>query len=199
MLETFIGEKQVDEDSLACPECGKPISFDIIQANISRKELRKYERFMLDAWRPVEGEDIYYQCRGIDCQYKVLLENTIGKFECPMCHHVACPKCYEVPHVGITCEKHKEWKDANEQGDDELERIAREQGWKKCPHCSAWCEKVQGCKFMTCGSGECKKKKYFCYICGVALTVMYMQQADHYTHFFKKPFGEQCKTTHPNG
>ena len=37
--------------------------------------------------------------------------------------------------------------------------------FKKCPSCEAPTFKFDGCNFMTCSSGKCQGKTYFCYLC----------------------------------
>jgi hypothetical protein len=49
-------------------------------------------------------------------------------------------------------------------------------------------EKNEGCNFITCSSQSCKKLKYFCYLCGVAL-----ERGDSSAHFKNRDsFNKEC-------
>lgn len=171
MLELSIREKRVDNESICCPHCQAVIDHNILKAVISPEEWLRYERFMLDDWKPEDEDDIDFKCPGLDCTYRVLVDKELDKVQCPKCAFTACPLCALEFHEGLTCEVYKQWKEENEVGEQRLDDVAEAQGWKKCPHCGAWCEKTEGCMFMTCESARCKGKNNFCYICGSALTV----------------------------
>jgi hypothetical protein len=55
---------------------------------------------------------------------------------------------------------------------------------KKCPHCSEFIEKINGCNFITCNC-DCR----FCFICLKILTA-----EDHYSHYKNSdPWTNGCK------
>ncbi len=51
-----------------------------------------------------------------------------------------------------------------------LEKLISDKHWKKCPECGSIIEKTDYCNFIICSSILCRKKTYFCYICGSKLT-----------------------------
>ena len=56
-----------------------------------------------------------------------------------------------------------------------------------CPHCKSLYIFDGGCKFITCESAYCKKKKYFCHLCGNRL-----QPSEKISHFPKGIYGNSC-------
>mmetsp|Transcript_11680 Transcript_11680/g.11598 ORF Transcript_11680/g.11598 Transcript_11680/m.11598 type:complete len:121 (+) Transcript_11680:209-571(+) len=108
-------------------------------------------------------------------------------FACPNCPNKFCPHCSDDVHEGTTCEQYKQWKIDNNEGEQRFQDYMKAQKFKNCPHCGVPCERFSGCKFMTCNSQECKKQKFFCYLCGTKL-----EHSQHWTHFFNSPFGEHC-------
>merc|ERR1719386_550802 len=66
--------------------------------------------------------------------------------------------------------------------------MAAEQ-WRRCPACSAPSERESGCNFMQCRSEICRKRTYWCYVCGLQL-----KKEDHYSHYPRGPYEDECHT-----
>lgn len=132
-------------------------------------------------------------CERCDFQEIYILENgIIGQlkvFDCPKCHNTFCPHCFEKPHENLSCEDYLKWKTENDNADKAFNEFLQKNAFRACPHCGANCEKVAGCNYMTCGSAECKRKKCFCYLCGIALV-----ENQHFSHFLNNPYGPNCET-----
>jgi len=58
--------------------------------------------------------------------------------------------------------KFEEWKAMNARSAELFEQTIRNNGWKKCPNCSAVIDRTEGCDHMTCKVCKCA----FCYVCG---------------------------------
>ena len=89
----------------------------------------------------------------------------------------------------MTCEDF-----ASTKSDEEWDKFAEGEGYKKCPECKSTVFKHDGCNFITCSSAKCKMKTYFCYVCGDKLT-----KKDHYDHYKQGgPFKNTCNTVVAN-
>ncbi|KAJ3043654.1 E3 ubiquitin-protein ligase rnf14 [Rhizophlyctis rosea] len=100
---------------------------------------------------------------------------------CPYCSHEWCLAC-DAPdtHPNFTCTDYQKYIQDHSAADLEFETTVRQNKWKKCPSCSAVCEKIDGCNKMICKI--CSTT--FCYVCGVAI-----KKRNPYKHFSKKKSG----------
>ncbi|OMJ82568.1 hypothetical protein SteCoe_16673 [Stentor coeruleus] len=104
-----------------------------------------------------------------------------------------CPKCRDIPHIGLTCEiykkKKEEEKAAKDKADeDEFIEAAKKFGYKTCPHCKSMCERISGCNFIKCYSKICAGNNNFCMLCEKAIT-----DAQHCSHYKAQgPYGKIC-------
>ncbi|KAK6818897.1 hypothetical protein PG987_016350 [Apiospora arundinis] len=77
-------------------------------------------------------------------------DRTSGAGLCRDCNVKTCVTCGDSEHDG----------DCNI--DEAFQHLASVEGWKKCPHCEAMVEKIEGCNHMECHCGT-----GFCYKCGL--------------------------------
>eukprot|EP00928_Gymnodinium_smaydae_P056164 TRINITY_DN39593_c0_g1_i1.p1 TRINITY_DN39593_c0_g1~~TRINITY_DN39593_c0_g1_i1.p1 ORF type:complete len:285 (-),score=25.57 TRINITY_DN39593_c0_g1_i1:367-1167(-) len=81
-------------------------------------------------------------------------------------------------------QKRQEEKDAERMFE---EFLAREQ-LKRCPVCKAPSERKEGsCNFLQCRSDICRKRTYWCFLCGDRKTL-----EEHYSHYPKGPYVDVC-------
>lgn len=79
---------------------------------------------------------------------------------CPLCEKETCVQCKVEWHTGKSCQQYR----SEQEADDELLKLARQQKWKSCPRCGNMIERRLGdCNFVRCRCG-CG----FCHKCGVA-------------------------------
>jgi hypothetical protein len=126
------------------------------------------------------------RCPNERCSYAFQWNPDAGAvaFACLSCKEQYCLNCDVAGgagHVGpghapLSCEQQvekqrtdaeakrlfDEWKEQNAQADALFEKMVRDNGWKKCPHCSVAVERNGGCDHMTCRVCRCS----FCYLCG---------------------------------
>lgn len=183
-LKSYIMEGKIDPDELICFKCRNPINYEIIKHHVSEQCLIVLDKFLLRRVKFEESDAIDFRCRGVDCEFREVLPLDLDEYTCQVCNTSCCPKCYSPIHRPKTCEEYK--RDNDE--DAMINEYALNAGLMKCPHCGIISERYQGCAFMTCQSQQCRSQKYFCYICGCVL-----QTSEHYTHFFDKPFGIECR------
>lgn len=81
--------------------------------------------------------------------------------------------------------KPNEKKPKKVENDNYLENLKKDS--KPCPKCKNFVYRDSGCNFIKCRWPGCKDS-YFCYLCGIALTVHH-----HYSHYKTSgPFGKTC-------
>ncbi|KAH0341247.1 hypothetical protein KCU81_g6419, partial [Aureobasidium melanogenum] len=81
-----------------------------------------------------------------------------GILRCGKCGNLTCDVCKDHAHPGVC--KEERGRDVHKL-DADLERLAAEEGWQRCPSCSRMVVLSEGCNHITC---RCKHE--FCYICG---------------------------------
>ncbi|KZP14859.1 hypothetical protein FIBSPDRAFT_959303 [Athelia psychrophila] len=105
-------------------------------------------------------QDFKY-CTTPDCRqvYRCTTSDTASIIHCPSCLSSVCSACHEEGHEGMTCAERKQNNDPEEQErlNDEL---ATQSGFKKCPQCTVWIEKTEGCNHMSCKCGA-----HICWVC----------------------------------
>lgn len=86
---------------------------------------------------------------------------VVTNAECPHCFRWFCVKCKVPWHTDFTCEQFQAL--GADSGSDDLMvmRMAKAQKWQRCPACSYYVEKTEGCLFVKCRCGTS-----FCYTCG---------------------------------
>jgi hypothetical protein len=185
-LEYLITHNQVTPDKFVCAEvgCGKEIDPYFAFGHLSDNQglIEKFTTFKL---RVMEGGEASTECPGIpgvNCQQIYFYDIATVGIVCQVCSAFFCPKCKDRPHSGRTCDEFREWKAANDVNEQEYEALMKREGCMRCPVCKNMGFKYQGCQFIYCA---CKAN--YCYLCGTQLT-----EADHYTHFKNKPFGNEC-------
>ncbi|KAJ7168243.1 hypothetical protein C8R43DRAFT_917120 [Mycena crocata] len=99
-------------------------------------------------------------CRTADCT-QVYRSSTAGTaMTCPSCFLSICSSCDEEAHVGMSCADSRLQNDPGEQ-ERRNEEWAVANGVKRCPTCSVWIEKIEGCNHMHCKLCD----SHICWIC----------------------------------
>jgi len=179
-------EKTVAEDELICPmpKCGTQITVPQTQgATYDTPLWNKFLQFRMNIWVPKTGDGFIVTCPTVGCE-KFVVDRHREEVECPHCSKRFCSKCGKDPHQGSSCAEH-----ADSEADQRFEQMMVEQGWKPCPVCGMPTERDSGCNFMQCRSGTCRKRTYWCYICGLQ-----MGKENHYKHYPQGPYDNDCNT-----
>ncbi|KAJ3677206.1 hypothetical protein LUZ60_002930 [Juncus effusus] len=146
LCEALIGSKK-----FYCPheECSALLIDERNQCNIETQVNRKSRFFMdLSCFCPVKKS-------------KEIPEITMS--QCPHCYRLFCAHCKVPWHEGLSCEEYKDEKSRDDYLN--LQRLATERKWKRCPHCSFYIEKTTGCRKISCRCGNA-----FCYVCGSTMS-----------------------------
>ena len=135
-------------------------------------------------------EEVFLQC--MKCDFCEILEKGeffehLTTYSCPNCKFEFCPHCTQRSHPQRSCAEFKDWLANDEEQEKLFDEFMKGEKYQKCPHCKSNCSKIDGCQYITCQSRVCKGSKAFCYLCGTSLT-----EAEHFSHFFQKPFGDEC-------
>ena len=104
-------------------------------------------------WNIPPGERVY--CHRPECGAWVKPDHIDPKVREGRCHlgHWTCTMCRGARHPNQTCTQDPELLSLN--------RLAEEQGWKRCGRCNFLVEHKEACRHMTCRCGY-----QFCYVCG---------------------------------
>ncbi|GAU44180.1 hypothetical protein TSUD_87400 [Trifolium subterraneum] len=71
--------------------------------------------------------------------------------ECPHCHRLFCAQCKVSWHAGVDCRVFQSLKDGKRGREDLMAmELAKNKKWKRCPKCSFYVEKREGCTRITC-------------------------------------------------
>merc|ERR1712232_1451380 len=146
----------------------------------------KFLEFRMNLWKPAGDQEIILSCPTPDCG-KFLVARGVKTAVCPVCKKAFCASCGEDVHDGSTCEEYRRWKDQNTNVDAHFEQLILEQGRKRCPVCRAPSERESGCNFMQCRSEICRKRTYWCFVCGKS-----MPKEEHYAHYPRGPYEDEC-------
>ncbi|KEH30145.1 probable E3 ubiquitin-protein ligase RNF144A-A [Medicago truncatula] len=89
-------------------------------------------------------------------------EEVVTVSECPHCNRLFCAQCKVSWHSGVDCREFQSLEDG-ERGRKDLMamELAKNKRWKRCPKCSFYVEKIEGCTRISCRCGN-----QFCYGCG---------------------------------
>ena len=200
-IEEFFKTKINDGDieNILCPgsDCDSVIPTALIRSVVDDETFQRYDVLLLRKSLASLGELCY--CPRISCQYPVLYEEGASHATCPSCSLTFCILCRRTYHGVSPCrfkfdeiEKLREkylkadhtkrmelekryGKPAIKEAIDEYDsNVFLKENCTPCPHCSAWCQKTEGCNKMTCT----KCKNYFCWLCGKILG-----KTNPYSHF----------------
>ncbi|XP_045821853.1 E3 ubiquitin-protein ligase RSL1-like [Trifolium pratense] len=100
----------------------------------------------------VIGSQKFY-CPFNDCSAMLMNDEVeaVTVAECPHCHRLFCAQCKVSWHAGVDCREFQSLKDG-ERGREDLMamELAKNKRWKRCPKCSYYVEKSDGCTRISC-------------------------------------------------
>eukprot|EP00434_Breviolum_minutum_P012477 symbB.v1.2.010992.t1/scaffold725.1/size168906/18 len=172
-----VTEGQVAADELVCPlpDCKAEITVAQVEGSMSPSVWEKFLQFRMDLWE--NGADgRVLECPSRKCG-KFLVELGMTFVSCPRCGQEFCARCGDQWHEGISCESLKVWRQQND-AEESFEELMEQQQWRRCPRCGAPSERESGCNFMQCRSAICRKRTFWCYVCGKELS-----KEEHYSHY----------------
>lgn len=184
-----IMDGQVAADELVCPlpDCKTEITVAQVEGTASSPVWEKFLQFRMDLWE-CRADGRVIECPTQKCG-KFLVELNVDIATCPRCGQEFCGRCGDQKHEGISCDSLKAWRQQND-AEESFEELMEQQQWRRCPRCRAPSERESGCNFMQCRSSICRKRTYWCYVCGKELS-----KEEHYAHFPRGPYEDECCET----
>lgn len=127
---------------------------------------------------------VVFACPGCGKDTEVIKVQGRGRARCSHCRCPFCAKCGIILPTFANCAA---WTKSYHRLLGKFNRLSMQyiekMGYKNCPRCRFYAEKMSGCNFIYCRCGA-----NFCNLCGCRL-----DQANHSTHFFGAPYGNKCK------
>jgi hypothetical protein len=132
--------------------CLNPVPYRTITKHVNRDLLRRYRDTYEEMSIPAENR-IY--CSAPDCGEWIRSVNRNRQTAVCKKGHAMCVMCRQPPHEtdGGECPR--------DTGRQLVERLAEEEGWRRCIDCGILVEHREACQHMTCRCGA-----EFCYVCG---------------------------------
>ncbi|XP_002163123.1 E3 ubiquitin-protein ligase RNF14 isoform X1 [Hydra vulgaris] len=182
---------------LICPQekCESQADPNFVRTLVSPELYEKYDSLLLQSTLDCMDEIAY--CPRKTCNAVVLKELNMG--QCPVCRFVFCVLCKRTYHGVNKCpvnsgelkklreaylngtaeekeylEKRYGKKQLKQAVEEHFSETWLENNSKKCPNCSTYIEKIDGCNKMKCYKCETN----FCWLCGKGLPA-----ANPYEHF----------------
>ncbi|KAF8621904.1 hypothetical protein AX15_007400 [Amanita polypyramis BW_CC] len=146
--------------------CQTMIPIPIIQSALSPQEFNSLVEKALSAHVGKNVEQYKY-CPTATCTqlYRASTDTgrpgTVLTATCPSCALDLCTACHKPAHPGLTCAERQ----AQDPSENDIlnAQWASTNGAKKCPTCSVWIQKTDGCNHVRCRCGA-----HMCWICGRA-------------------------------
>ena len=176
-VESFINEGKVGKD-ISCPHCQAEIDYHIISNVIDSETQTKYDNFLMRRVEATAKNEVYLVCiskPGANCDFAEFISVDREEYSCPKCQAHFCAKCKQDWHPKLSCAQFKlmQGVDPHIQDDIKNDRATY------CPWCDVLITRNGGCKYITCVSEACAKKKYFCWDCKAKLTEVHQVHKCH--------------------
>ncbi|KXS97153.1 hypothetical protein AC578_3059 [Pseudocercospora eumusae] len=128
--------------------CRQAIPFDDVRDYVDEQVARDFAKKEPE----LEDQQRVY-CHVPSCSTYIGKDfRAAGVGSCPLCSATTCLTCQAASHHGDCPE---------DEGVKAVERLAEQEGWRRCPSCRRMVELRTGCNHMTC---LCTAE--FCYVCG---------------------------------
>ncbi|KAJ7491243.1 hypothetical protein FB451DRAFT_1080157 [Mycena latifolia] len=137
--------------------CGAPIPIPTIESFLPPPQFHQMLETAFLRYIEQHPQEFKY-CKTPDCS-QVYRSGTATVVSCPSCFLSICPSCDEEAHEGMSCADRRLHSDPGEQ-ERRNDEWARDNGAKRCPACSVWIQKTEGCNHITCRCGN-----HICWIC----------------------------------
>ncbi|KAJ3513769.1 hypothetical protein NLJ89_g2762 [Agrocybe chaxingu] len=133
-------------------KCSVPISIPFLHRFLPLQVFQQLIEAAFRSYLQRHAQELKY-CPTPDCKQIYRVRQEVDAMHCPSCLSTVCPRCSEEGHEGMTCEERRIYKDPAEQERLNVE-LAAGRGYKRCPRCSVWIEKIDGCNHMSCKCGS---------------------------------------------
>ena len=141
-------------------DCRTPIPIPVLQRFLPPQQFKHLLQTVFIAHIEHFPQEFKY-CTTPDCSqvYRCDRSGISLVLHCPSCLSAVCSSCHEEAHEGMSCAERKLQNDPGEQ--ERLnDQLAMESGFKRCPKCAVWIDKIDGCNHMSCKCGA-----HICWVC----------------------------------
>ncbi|KAK0210984.1 hypothetical protein DFS33DRAFT_343195 [Desarmillaria ectypa] len=132
--------------------CGTPISIPVIQKFLPPTAFNRLLETVFTSYVDRHPQEFRY-CKTPDCTQIYRRSEVVSVLRCPSCFSEICSSCGEDSHEILNCEDARIHNNPAEQERMSEEWLLQQRGIKKCPTCSRFLEKTEGCNHMTCPCG----------------------------------------------
>ncbi|KAL9304231.1 hypothetical protein ACSQ67_021494 [Phaseolus vulgaris] len=143
------------EENRSVVECPHPSCKQVLEPHQCRSIIPEE---LFDKWGNVlcqnlvpESEKFY--CPFKDCSAMMICDcnEVVSSCECPHCNRIFCAQCKVSWHAEIGCEEFQKLEEAKvEKGDSLVMELAKSKSWRRCPKCSFYVERIEGCCRIVC-------------------------------------------------
>ena len=187
--QTKIVSGFLDITSFKCPQegCAKPITLEFLYETLPKAQYSQLENLCNINSEVLTKDEKAVRCPKCDIRFNIWIQADY--FKCPTCKTYFCSQCFEEweKHKGISCKEYSKNKDLTPEQQAFLNDM-KEKGFKQCPTCFAFVEKIGGCNYIKCLSPQCFKKNCFCFLCGEKI-----DKEKHYSHYYpQSPWEGPC-------
>ena len=113
---------------------------------------------VFDKWEKVICENLVpeaekFYCPFKDCSAMIINDGTevVTSSECPHCNRLFCAQCKVPWHAEMDCEGFQRLEESKgDKGDKMVMKLAKSKQWRRCPECSFYVEKTEGCSIIKC-------------------------------------------------
>ncbi|GKD21872.1 zinc finger, C6HC-type containing protein [Tanacetum coccineum] len=144
------------------PSCKGLIRPEVCRFFVPREVIIRWEKALCESM--IIGSQKFY-CPFKDCSALLVDDGglSVTSSECPNCNRLFCAQCKVAWHAGIDCRQFQMViKGEIDPTDIWLMNLAKTKNWRRCPKCSFYVEKTEGCLHISCRCGY-----QFCYGCGM--------------------------------
>ncbi|KAF9529017.1 hypothetical protein CPB83DRAFT_906496 [Crepidotus variabilis] len=154
-------------------KCGTPISLPFMRRFMSAHAFEHLVDVAFTCYLERHPQELKY-CTTPDCKQVYRRQQPPQNIHCPSCFKTICSACDDEVHEKMSCEESRLYRNPEER-DRRNEEFMVQNGYKKCPRCSSWIEKIDGCNRMSCRCGA-----HLCWRCTPATA--FNTAAEAYAH-----------------
>ena len=118
----------------------------------------KYEQFLVRSFIALSSDFVW--CPKDGCDRAIHYAGERSDILCPGCAYFFCRLCEQPAHAPCTCREASQWRTDKNSLQNAATRRLLMRDYKRCPGCSVYLQRTEGCNHMTCKCGA-----QWCYMC----------------------------------